>query len=168
MQDLGAVLTDRIERNGTLLARVAPHDDRLILVEVAWTDLEPERNAAQLPLVILRAGLDALAIIDVHAQPPGRAALPGNEAFLDERGRGADASLVLVRPPDRDDHNLDRSEERRNAQSVVVAVRHDEPANHAGGYAPARVPGVFHSAFLSLELEVERLREILTEVVRRA
>ena len=80
--------------------------------------------------------------------------------------RGFDAAFVLFRSPDGHDHYLDRGEKGRHPQTVVVAVRHDQSADQTCRYAPARIPGVLYSARLALELQLERLGKVLTEVVR--
>ena len=49
---------------------------RLIRVEVARAELESQRHAAQLPLVVLGAGLHVVARIEMHAQPIRLATLP--------------------------------------------------------------------------------------------
>src|SRR4051812_5980332 len=58
------VLADGVERDRTLLTRVASHEHTLVLVDVAGTKLHTQRHTAQLPLVVLRAGLDSVAIVD--------------------------------------------------------------------------------------------------------
>jgi len=47
-------------------------------------------------------------------------------------------------------------------------VRHDEAADETGGDAPGGLPDVVELAFLALELDVERLSEVLAEVVAGA
>src|SRR3954468_5070191 len=44
VQQVGRVLTYRRERNRTLLAGIPADHHGLVLVEVAWTELEAERN----------------------------------------------------------------------------------------------------------------------------
>ena len=104
----------------------------------------------------------------MDAQAPGHAALPSKQALLDEMRGSAEASFILVVLPDRDDDDLDRGEQRRGAQPLVVPVRHDQSADETRRDSPARVPGEVHATGLCLELEVERLREVLPEIVRCA
>ncbi len=151
-----------------LLTRIAAHEHRLIGVEIARTDLHSYRNSAQLPFIILRAGLDSFASIDVYSQTRGRAPLPGAERLLDPVGGLEHACLVLVRTIDRYDHNFDRSEQRRRDESAVVAMSHHETANHPRRDSPAGVPREVQLACFGLERKVESTREILAEVVRGA
>src|SRR5205807_2274166 len=83
-QQVTRVLSDSIEGHGTLFTGVSPNEHRLILLEVLGTDLHTNGHAAQLPFVVLRAGFDALARIEVHTQTPGITALP-----VGEHGHGA-------------------------------------------------------------------------------
>jgi len=53
-------------------------------------------------------------------------------------------------------------------QAVVVAVRHDQAADHPRRHPPRRRPGVLQGLVAALELNLERLGEVLPEVVRRA
>src|SRR6185295_14641611 len=75
-QQLGDILTDRVERHGSLLAVVASNEHGLVLLEVAGPELHAERDPSQLPLVVLGARLDPLAIVDVHSQTAGISPLP--------------------------------------------------------------------------------------------
>src|SRR3989442_1640196 len=61
-----------------------------------------------------------------------------------------------------------RREARRDAQAVVVAVAHDQAADHAGADAPRGLPRVLALAAVGEVLDVERLGEVLPELVRRA
>ena len=168
MQQIGCVFAYGSERHWALLAGVTTYHHCLVLIQIARSELQAQRNPTQLPFVVLGARLHPLAIIDVHSQPPRHSALPTQQAFLDQVRGGFDTSLVLVRAPYRDDHYFDWRKQRRHSKSIVVTVRHYQPANHARRHAPTRVPGVFHSAGFRLELEVERLREVLSQVMRSA
>ena len=146
-----------------LLAGVAPDEHRLRLLDVARADLEPERHAPQLPLVELPAGR-LVGPVDLDADAGAERA-----SSAPTRPRRDTASLVLrLRARDRDDHHLDRRDPRRQDQAGVVAVDHDERADHAGRDAPARRPDVLALAVHVLEGDVERLGEVLAEVVGRA
>src|SRR6185436_1938826 len=86
VQQLGGVFPERCKRYRLLLACIAAHHHHLVLIEVAGTELETNGNSTQLPLVVLRAGLHAFAVVDVNAQPSGNSPLPAEQAFLDEMG----------------------------------------------------------------------------------
>ena len=75
---------------------------------------------------------------------------------------------LLIALVDRHHDDFGGRETWRDAQPLVVAVRHDEAAHEARARPPARVPRELGAATLRLELEVEGLREVLAEVVRRA
>ncbi len=76
--------------------------------------------------------------------------------------------LAPVVAADRHDHDLIRRDERRQHEPAVVAVDHDDGADEPRRHAPRRAPDVLHRLVARLERDVERLREILAEVVRRA
>ena len=81
-QQVGHVFAERVERDRTLLAlcraaRARPGS----FVEVARAKFQAQRDAAQLPLVILGAWLHAFARVDVHAEPAGITTLPVAESL---------------------------------------------------------------------------------------
>src|SRR5262249_30987062 len=95
-EQLAHVLTDGIERDRTLLARIATHEHALVLVDVARTELHAKRHAAQLPLVVLRARLDTFAVVDVHAQTARIATLPLAEHVVDLVRRFEDTIALFI------------------------------------------------------------------------
>ena len=76
--------------------------------------------------------------------------------------------LAPVLAADRHDDDLIGRQRRRQHQAAVVAVRHDDAADEPRRDAPRRAPHVLHRLVARLERDVERLREVLSEVVRRA
>ena len=65
------------------------------------------------------------------------------------------------------DHTLNRRDYGRKHKSPFVTVRHDDSADHAGGSAPGcGVRGFLHAVGVE-EFDIERVREILPEVMRR-
>ena len=68
---------------------------------------------------------------------------------------------------DGDDNDLRRRNARRQDQAVVVRVRHDDRADHARRNAPAGRPGELLLTVGVLELDLERLGEVLAEEVAR-
>ncbi len=153
------VAASRLERH-RLLAAGAARQHRAACREVAGAELEAQRRAARLPLEVFRTRLHAIAEVGGGPDPRRRAARP--------------------RPPP--PHRRSRRAPRRNARSGttttchwasrggqtmprVVAVGHDQPADHPGRHAPRRAPDVVEPALGGLELDLERLGEVLAEVV---
>jgi hypothetical protein len=79
--------------------------------------------------------------------------------------RGLAHALAVL---DDQDEDLNGREPRRHPQAVVVAVAHDQAADHPGGRAPGRLPGVLAAALGGGELHVERLGEVLAQLVAGA
>ena len=65
-------------------------------------------------------------------------------------------------------HRLDVGEARGHPQAPVVAVTHDEPADHPGGGAPRRGPAQLLLAVGVEVLDVEGLGEVLAQLVAGA
>ena len=76
--------------------------------------------------------------------------------------------FLPVAARNRDDDDLPRRDVGRQDQAAVVAVRHDHAADQPRRHAPRRRPDVLQRLVAALELNLERLREVLPEVVRRA
>ena len=76
--------------------------------------------------------------------------------------------FLPVAARNRHDHDLIRRDRRRQDQAAVVAVRHDHGADQARRHAPRRGPRVLQRLVAALELDLERLGEVLSEVVRGA
>jgi len=68
----------------------------------------------------------------------------------------------------RDDDHLVRGNPWRQNQSAVVAVGHDHAADQPCRDAPRCAVNELHRLVARLELDVEHLREVLTQVVRGA
>lgn len=69
---------------------------------------------------------------------------------------------------DRDDRELDQGDLRRQHEAVVVAVHHDDRADHAGGNAPRGLVRVLQRVVAARERDAEVLRPAVAEVVARA
>ena len=93
---------------------------------------------------------------------PARAQIRLNGFGLGQHG------LFPVAALNRNDHHLIRRDARREDEPAVVAVRHDDAADHSRRNAPRGRPGVLQRLVAALELDLERFREVLPEVVRRA
>src|SRR4029078_877944 len=130
-QEIGDILADGLERDGSLHTIVAAHQHTLVGVEIARAKLESERNAAKLPLVVLGARLHAFAIIEMHAQLASLFSFPAVESCSDVLRCLEHSRLVLVGSPDGNNYELDRRKQRRNFQPEGIAMRHHKAANEA-------------------------------------
>ena len=160
-RDLGH---DRVERDRALLAffferAVAPDQRRDAGFEVARAELDAQRHAAHVPLVELEARRLALALVELDAQA-------GLLARREQVARSRIEHGRAVAAHDRHDHDLDRRHLRRNAQAAIVAVHHDQRAEHAPRHPPRRRPGELLRLVLGLERDVVGAREVLAELVR--
>src|SRR5690606_27273144 len=75
-----------------------------------------------------------------------------------------EAALVVV-ARNRHDDNLIRREARWQAKPFVVAMRHDDAADHAPAYAPRGCPAVLKLVVAVKILDVEGFGEVLSEIV---
>ena len=91
------------------------------------------------------------------ARQPGRQ-LPGGRQHL----------VGLLAAADRDDHHLVGGEQRRQDEALVVPVRHDHSADHAGAHAPRGGVAQPELAALRGVLDAEGPGEVRAHVVRRA
>ena len=66
---------------------------------------------------------------------------------------------------DRDDHNLNRSDCRRQNQAVVVAVGHDDAADQTGGNTPRSLVRGLRFVLTVLELDFKGFGKVVAEVV---
>ena len=83
-------------------------------------------------------------------------------AVLEHRGGG----FWFVR--DRNDHHMRRRESWWQHHAVIIGVGHDHAADETCRHAPRRCPCKRNRAVGIAELDVARLREVLSEEVRRA
>ena len=105
-------------------------------LDVTRTELDPDRDALQLPLGELVARPMLIAVVEPDAD--ARAARSTRSASA----TGVDGRAFFIGAVDRHDHDLHRCDGRRQAQSGVVAVGHDRRADHARAEAPRGAPGV--------------------------
>ena len=71
--------------------------------------------------------------------------------------------IILI---DRNDNYLDRSQMRRQYQSVIIRVSHNQRTHQAGRYPPRSGPNIIQFIVLVDKLHIERLCEILSQEVR--
>src|ERR1700729_732211 len=140
-------------------AAVSSRQDGGLRVDVARTDLDTNRNAAQVPLAILPT---RLRVARVDANPEARGI-----QTLGEIGASLDRALVAG-PHDRYQDGLDRRHLRRNSQPAVVAVDHDQATEHPPRNSPRSRVGVLDGAVGVRELDVVGFCKVLPEIVRRA
>ena len=148
-------------RNGLLLKRVAAHQlDRAVL-QIASAHGQPHGHALEFVLGELESRTHVVPVVDLHADA-FVAQLCGNRPEA-----GADLGELLGGLVDRHHHHLDRGEFRRQDQTVVVRMGHDQRTHQTGRDAPRGRPHVFELALLVDVLHVERLGEVLAQEVRR-
>src|SRR5260221_4693071 len=148
------------EGHEDLLPRVAPDQDALVLLHVLGSDLEAQGHSAHLPVRILESRLLGVAIVEVHAHP-GPAQRLHHLARLGQHGV---VPIPLARRDGHHDHLVGRHP-RRKDEARVVAVRHDQPADHARRGAPRRGPRQRALLILVEELDAVGGRAMLAEVV---
>jgi len=133
-----------------------------VLFHVARADLEPHRHAAHLPIVELETGVDFVPGVQLHPDARGPQRLVH---LISQRQHGA---ALRVLAPDRHDHDLDRRQAGRQHQPLVVAVAHDDGADHARADAPTGGPGVLELIVLVQELDIECPGKVLAHEVAGA
>ena len=143
------------ERHRRLLPRVPAHQRDLPGREVARPQLDPQRHALDLPLGHPAPERPALPRVDAH--PHARAAQRLRQLLGDVQQRSVVAH--------RQHHHLRGRDGGRHQQARVVAVPHDQPADHPGGRAPRRRPGQLPLPGRIQEVDPERPREVLPQLV---
>ena len=124
-QQLFDIFGQFAERHERLFTGVAAHNDALVFLDILGTDLNADRYAAHFVLGKLPAG-GMVGIVEFDAEL-------GCKLLFEFVSLFEHAGLVMG---DRDDHYLDGRDLRRQYQAVVVAVYHDQRADHTGGSAP--------------------------------
>ena len=152
---------EAVHRDAELFACVAAGHQHLRLLQVFRPNLEAQRDTAKLPLGELPARRVRVAIVEVDADPAG------DELLLD-LARLGEHRLLPVATGNRHDDDLVGRNPRRQHEPAVVAVHHDGGAHEPRRHAPRCAPHVLDRFVARLEGDIERLREILSEVVRRA
>src|SRR5919108_3599729 len=127
--EVGELATDLLRQvafvERLFVARNPVDHDHLVRFDLARPDLEPERDAPQLPVVVLVARADVVAPVDREADAVA--------AELDRRvvEVGLQSAAALLVAKDRHDRDLDRGDLRRQDQPGIVAVGHDQAAYRA-------------------------------------
>lgn len=141
-----------------LLMRIAAGKKKFPRLQIARAELDPHGNALHLPLVELPAG-GIVRIVERNAHARfGKPTFQGAARFEHAGLFGSDGH----------DDRLHGRDDGRQHEAALIAVRHDDAADEAGGDAPRRRVAVFERAVLIGKLNVERLGEILPEVMAGA
>ena len=138
--------------------RISAHEHHLARLDVARADLDAQGNALHLPLVELPAGA---VVGDVCVGADARRLqfrLEVGGGFQDARLFGGDG----------DDDRLHGRDHGRDDQPALVAVRHDERTDEARRYPPRGGVGVLVRAVFVQKADVERLGEVLPQIMRSA
>ena len=145
---------------------IAPADCGRIFFKIARTDLETQRYSLLNPLPILNTPAQ-IAPIDFYFKRCIGKALSAQ--FKRERitcFQNFDACIFLR--GNRQNHNLCWRDSRRQNQTVVIAVHHDDGSHHSRGHTPARSPAKFLFPFAVLELNTARFGKVLSQEMRSA
>src|SRR5271156_4317326 len=149
----------RDERFAFFAGAIAARQHYRAFGDVFGAEFQAQRDAAHFPIVEFEAGAGAFALVELDADS-------GVHQFLAQPVRAfQDTGFFFVRLKNRDDYQLDGRQARRENQSLVITMHHDDGANEAGGEAPGSGPAVLqHAAFIEVA-NFERFREVLAEIV---
>ncbi len=158
VEQLGNLFRKFRERNGDLLAVIAPYGHTHAVFNIARADLNAQRNALHLILCALPAEAVVTEVyLDADARRP--------ESGVQLVGLLGDTRLVLRNGDDDDLHGRDA---RRQDQTVIVAVGHDDTADDAGGQTPGGLVRMLLPVLAVGEGDVELLGKAGAEVMARA
>ena len=132
------------------------------LFHVLRADLHAHRHAAHFPVVELEAGLHILPVVHVHTH--ARFAQLRRDALH----RFHDGGALVCFAEDGHDHHLDRRQTWRQAQALVVPVRHHHRADHARTDAPRGRPNKLEFVVFVRVADVEGFGEVLPQVMAGA
>ena len=118
------------ERELLLLAAQSVGERDHVRGEVPRADLDPERNAAELPVVELEARRGALAVVDLDPHAGGA------QLRREIAGRLEDRTRCLAGLPIGTITTSIGASLGRQDQPTIVAVAHDDPADHPRAHAP--------------------------------
>ena len=157
VEQLGDLCIQLVEREEQLLAVVAPHGDALVVLDVLRADLDAQRHALHLPVGKLPAG-GVVGKVTLDAQPQLGEPVHKLLRLFEHAG-------LMLR--DGEDDDLNGGDLRRQDKAVVVAVRHDDRADHARCGAPGRLERILHRIVPAGERDVVGAGELVAEVVGR-
>ena len=152
------LVNDPLDLGRDLFAVVAADEAAVALGQVAGTELEADGHAAHLVLSALPAhGLVAVVQLDAD--------IGGDEVRHHTLG-GLEHLGILMRGDGHDD-DLRGRDARGQDKAVVVAVGHDDRADHARGGAPGRLKRVLELVVAAGEGHVIGAGELISKVVAR-
>ena len=159
LQQVGHGVTQRrivlVQGNGLLFAVKASSNHALSGLDILRADLDTNRNALHL---VLRK-LPSRRVVGVVQLDPDAL---GSQCLVQLVRLVQNAFLVLC---DGDDHSLYGSHCRRQNQTAVIAVCHDDSADQTGGHAPAGLVRICQLVVLAGKLDAERLGKAVPKVV---
>ena len=123
-----ARLADAVELAVLTVQSVAADDRHLALAHVAPADLDDHRRALLDPTPALDRSLGG-SLVEQHPHRLAQRSLPRQRRL--QFGTIGHQRLILGHVAQhRHDHHLPRRDARRHAQAVIVAMHHDQPADH--------------------------------------
>ena len=151
------MVDDAVDRQRLFGERVATsHFDGTVL-DVTCADGQTDRHATHLVFGELEARSHVVGGVHFDADAEGLELVCNGVNLLE------DGIQLLLLFEDRHDSHLDRSQMRRQDESVVVGVGHDECAHQSRRDAPGRSPYILGFVLFGEERHVERLGEILSQ-----
>ena len=124
------IFVNAFERNGILFESVTTVYLHRIVLKVTRTDCQSDRHALELPFCELEARPEGVTVVNLDRMSGSL------KRRLDLVHLPNDGSMVLGRLVDRDHNHLNRSKCRREDESVVIAVCHDERTHQTCGHTP--------------------------------
>ena len=112
----------RHERFAYLARQIAPREDDRALIDVLRADFDAQRNTAHFPVVELKAG----RLLPIVSTLTPTVSLAVCAQLFDDVTR-----FFVVVLEDGHDDGLNRRESGRQDQALIVAVHHDDGADHA-------------------------------------
>ena len=146
------------ERNGGLLAVIAPYCHAHAVFNVTRAELDTQGNSLHLVLRTLPA---KAVVAEVYLNTDAGCL----ESFIQLGCLFGDALLVLR---DGNDDDLYRSYARGQNETVIITVGHDYAADNAGGHAPGSLMRMLLLVLAVGEGDVKLLGKARAEVVARA
>ena len=154
----------RIELAIVLVQPVAADHRDIAACNIARTDFEDDRRALLDPTPALGLRL-VRTRIEMDAQRLAKC-VECLQFDFDATAIIENRLILLIVTQHRHDDNLVRCDARRTAQAIVVAMRHDDTADHAGRHAPARRVAQAVAAVLVLIADARRLGEAGSQIMR--
>ena len=131
LQKLAYLCGDLVDGHCDLLMGITANQNRLVVFDISRSDLHTYRDSAHLRLTEFPARA-LVGIVHLHTEI-GEHVLHFQRFF----------HYALQILADRNDHHLGGSHLRRKHKPLVVAVYHDDGANHTGGHAPGSLVHIF-------------------------